>query len=125
MFKASTTNNDVLWSQSVTMAKAKYKATNKSEDLLQLCYAYYGKVGALISKWDKENGEKAIALGLASAKKLSLDDEYASIANALLGGLNNISIAFSPAKAEVLASLSDQQINKSLKLDPENAIAWL
>jgi len=125
MFKASTTNSELLWDRAVTLAKSTYESSNESEDLLQLCYVYYGKTGTLISKRDKEKGEKTIELGLASAEKLSLDSEYESVANALLGGFNGLSIAFSPMKGMVLGPKSDKQLNKSLKLDPENAIAWL
>lgn len=127
MYNASILNSEILWERAISIAKSKYESSNKSEDLLQLCYAYYGRVGNCLSnrKSQKDNGERTAKLGLKSANKLSLDSNYESLANSLLAGFNGMLIAFSPMKGMMLGPKSDKQVSKSLELNPENPIGWL
>lgn len=125
MYTASTLNSELLWDKSIAKAKLKYETTACSEDLLQLCYGYYGKLGNCLSRRDKEQGNNTVDLGLAAAELLSHDVAYASTANALLAAFNGMSIGLSPMKGMFLGPKSDKQVNKSLELDPNNAIGWL
>jgi len=127
MYNAAVLNSQILWERSISLAKANYESSSASEDLLQLCYAYYGRVGNCLSDMEtqKDNGQRIAKLGLESAEKLSLDIEYESVAHSLLAGFNGMLIAFSPMKGMILGPKSDKQVSKSLKLDGENAIAWL
>jgi len=125
MHSASILNSEILWDKSIEQAKNAYNDSNSSEDLLQLCYAYYGRVGTCLSKKDSDHGEKILELAIASAEKLSQDESYESLARSLLGGYYGMSIAFSPMSGMYLGPKSDDQIGKSLKLNPENAFAWL
>ena len=125
MLKASIVNSSMLWDRAINLTLINYKASNTSKDLLELCYAYYGKLGNCLSKQDREEGIAIIEKGLAAAEKLSQDFEHESVAYALLAGFNGMSIAFSPMKGMFLGPESDKQIEKSLDLDPNNAIGWL
>lgn len=125
MHSASILNSEILWDKSIAKAKSVYADSNSSEDLLLLCYAYYGRIGNCLSKRNKEHGEKILDLAIACAEKLSQDEPFESLAMSLLAGYYGMSIAFAPMTGMYLGPKSDDQISKSLKLDPENAFAWL
>lgn len=125
MVTAFTLGSDLLWDKSIAEARSNFEQLESSENLLQLCYTYYGKASNCIGLQKEDEGEQAIEFGLAAAERLAKDRAYASDAYALLGGFNGLAIAFSPMKGMFLGPKSDKQIAKALALEAENAIGWL
>lgn len=125
MLQASTTNSTILWDKAIAAANANYKKSNLNSDLANLCYAYYGAVGNCIGTNDSDQGKKLLELGQEAAIKLEQDEKYKSLAKAVQGGLKGLEIAFSPMKGMMLGPESDRLLKESLKLEEENAFAWL
>jgi len=125
MYTAATINSELLWDRAIEVSKNAYDISGSGDDLIQLCYAYYGKMGNCISRQAKDEGEDIAELGLAAAEKLTEESSYKSEALALMAGYNGMAIALSPMKGMYLGPKSDSQVSKSLELEPENPIGWL
>jgi len=116
MFKAYTMNSVSLWEKAIGQMEKSNNLQTDKELLLQLAYANYGLAG---------RGLKAAKDGIKYASKLLKDEKYGSEAHALLGGIYGLQIAFNPMKGMFLGPKSDKHVEKALKIDHENAFAYL
>ena len=125
IYKASTSNSVLLWEKAISMLETAQKECPSNEVILHLGYAHYGLAGTCIGKKEETKGTAAIEKGKTYAEKLLKQADYEDDANALLGGLTGMSIAFSPISGMFLGSKSDNYLTKALKLNAENAFALL
>lgn len=124
-FKAYTLNSVALWEKAIESLQSRPNAENDKEIQLQLAYANYGLAGNCIGSGKKERGIQATVDGETAALSLLDDEKYGSEAHALLSGVYGLQIAFNPMKGMILGAKSDRYCEKAIKLDDENAFAYL
>lgn len=122
---AFNSNSTILWDKSIEDAMTVYELSENPEDLLTLCYAYYGAIGSLMITRDKTRGTKLLSEAMNYAQALQEHESYKSQALALIGGFQGLEIGLSPMKGMFLGAKSDNNIDLALKLDKNNSFAWL
>lgn len=125
MFKAYTLNSIALWEKTINELEKDGRLKSDPEIQLQYAYAHYGLAGTCIGARQKEKGLAASKVGERYAKKLLNNEAYASEGHALLSGLFGLQIAFNPMKGMYLGPKSDKHCDLALKLNEENAFAYL
>lgn len=125
MYQAYLQNDTELWKQAATQLEA--LSTEQPGDTtlqLELAKCYYGLLGNSLGSEDEElfntYRDKAVAL----LEQLQEQEAIAAQASALLAGVYGVEMGFSPWKGMMLGMKSGKLIDKAIKLNPEEPMAW-
>jgi len=123
--KAYTSSSIFMWKQLALQAnKILFDDNASQESKIFAIKIKYGLLYACLSNQDEETFEQYLEDTENQLKVLMREYESSSELFVISAGIMSIQMGFSPMKGMTLGALSGQHIEKALRLDSLNAMAW-
>lgn len=125
-YKAYLTNSVKMWKSIEAKARQQYEANRDNfQLLLQLTNIQYGLLNACVANENKVVHEKYLQRAEKNVDTLLHYNSKWSAAHALKAGLLSSEMAFNPAKGMILGPKNQKHIEKALKYNKSEPLAWI
>jgi tetratricopeptide (TPR) repeat protein len=125
-FKAYLSSSVKMWKSVEAKAKKQYEANpNNLQMLLKLTEIQYGLLNACLANKSEETHKKYLKMAEKNVDTLLHYNNKWSAAHALKAGLLSSKMAFNPAKGMILGPKNQKHIEKALKYDKNEPMAWI
>jgi tetratricopeptide (TPR) repeat protein len=125
-YKAYLSNSVKMWKSVEAKARKKYEANpNNFQMLLKLTDIQYGLLNACVANKGEDTHKKYLKMAEKNVDTLLHYNNKWSAAHALKAGILSSEMAFNPAKGMILGPKNQKHIEKALKYNNKEPLAWI